>query len=201
VAAVFLRHGRRLGHARLHWCAVLRAKHAFTASMSPPGKGSLSQSNWNNNSQHRWPPSPTSGLRAAHDRLLQPERSEQQQRPERCFDAPLRRPDFVQNITNATNAGMFAGPYHFGRMDIFDSLHRARMGNTGTGRSGFTSSKWPARGCGPGYLLPVFDFEAGTRRAHPPSWPNSQSDFSDEIYERKAFGPPSTSANKLREPN
>jgi hypothetical protein len=33
-------------------------------------------------------------------------------------------PDFVRNIVRATNAGMIAGPYHFGRPDV--------AGNTGT---------------------------------------------------------------------
>src|SRR5689334_18859271 len=34
-------------------------------------------------------------------------------------------PYFVQNITYATNAGMYAGPYHFGRMDITEDSANA----------------------------------------------------------------------------
>jgi autotransporter-associated beta strand protein len=60
---------------------------------------------------------------------------------------------FVYNITNATAQGMYAGPYHFGRADV--------AGNTGTDEANHMfqqSGAWMK----PGYLLPVFDFEAGS---------------------------------------
>src|SRR3954453_22372311 len=42
-------------------------------------------------------------------------------------------PYFVQNITYATNAGMFAGPYHFGRPDVIASSAKANgIANTGS---------------------------------------------------------------------
>src|SRR6476469_10626766 len=70
-------------------------------------------------------------------------------------------PFFVQNITNATNAGLYAGPYHYGRMDIIESTPWAEgIANNGTDEANHfiqMAGAWMR----PGYLLPVFDFEAG----------------------------------------
>src|SRR5688572_19465035 len=42
-------------------------------------------------------------------------------------------PYFIQNITRATAAGMLAGPYHFGRMDIIETtLNSNGIPNNGT---------------------------------------------------------------------
>jgi autotransporter-associated beta strand protein len=62
-------------------------------------------------------------------------------------------PDFFRNITRATNAGMIAGPYHFGRPDV--------AGNTGTDDANHfleAASAWMR----PGYMMPMFDLEAGS---------------------------------------
>src|SRR5882757_9222962 len=61
-------------------------------------------------------------------------------------------PDFMRNITRAANAGMVAGPYHFGRPDI--------AGNTGTDEANHfleAAGAWMR----PGYMMPMYDMEAG----------------------------------------
>ena len=61
-------------------------------------------------------------------------------------------PDFARNITRAANAGMIAGPYHFGRPDV--------VGNTGTDEANHfleAASAWMR----PGYMMPMYDMEAG----------------------------------------
>jgi autotransporter-associated beta strand protein len=78
-------------------------------------------------------------------------------------------PDFRRNITRATRAGMFAGPYHFGRPDV--------AGNTGTDEANHfieIASAWMR----PGYLMPVFDLEAGGGGA----LAEFSIDFSDRLY-------------------
>jgi len=61
-------------------------------------------------------------------------------------------PRFVQNLVRATAAGMHLGPYHFARPDV--------AGNTGTDEANHfiqMAGAWMR----PGYLVPVFDLEAG----------------------------------------
>src|SRR5262249_42517331 len=69
-------------------------------------------------------------------------------------------PYFVQNINRATAAGVYAGSYHFGRMDIIASTLNANgIPNNGTDEANHfieMAGAWMR----PGYLLPVFDFEA-----------------------------------------
>ena len=79
-------------------------------------------------------------------------------------------PRFVQNINRAIAAGIFAGSYHFGRLDV--------AGNTGTDEANHfiqMAGAWMR----PGFLPPVFDLEAG-------SGSNTVAqfaiDFSDRIY-------------------
>jgi len=84
-------------------------------------------------------------------------------------DASMRYDDpyFVQNITNATNAGMFAGPYHFGRMDIIDSTPTgARNGKTPGTDEGITSSKWRRVDAARPTCSPCSISKPATRRAH-----------------------------------
>src|SRR3972149_1394725 len=70
-------------------------------------------------------------------------------------------PYFVQNITRATNAGMFAGPYHFGRMDIVASTpYAGGIANTGTDEANHfieMAGAWMR----PGDLPPGFGLGAG----------------------------------------
>jgi uncharacterized protein (TIGR03382 family) len=62
-------------------------------------------------------------------------------------------PDFMRNINRAIAAGMLAGPYHFGRADV--------AGNTGLDEANHFIEMAGAF-MRPGYLLPVFDLEAGS---------------------------------------
>jgi autotransporter-associated beta strand protein len=98
-------------------------------------------------------------------------------------------PYFVQNITYATNAGMYAGPYHYGRMDITeDSPNTDGLANDGADEADHfieAAGAWMR----PGYLLPVFDFEAGSGIRTPSELAQFAIDFSDRIYEVKGIRP------------
>ena len=79
-------------------------------------------------------------------------------------------PRFVQNITRATAAGMMAGPYHFARPDV--------VGNTGKDEADHflqMAGAWMR----PGYLMPIFDQEAG---AGGDALAQFAIDFSERIY-------------------
>ncbi len=83
-------------------------------------------------------------------------------------------PYFVQNITRATAAGMFAGSYHFARLDI--------VSNTGTDEANHfiqMAGPWMR----PGYLLPVLDLEAGISQRTPNQMAQFVIDFSDRVFE------------------
>lgn len=98
-------------------------------------------------------------------------------------------PYFVQNITRATNAGMFAGAYHFGRMDIIASTPYANgIANTGTDEADHSiqmAGPWMR----PGYLLPVFDHEAGINERDSNGLAQFAVDFSNRIYEVMGIRP------------
>ncbi len=98
-------------------------------------------------------------------------------------------PYFVQNITNATNAGMFAGPYHFARPDVIASTPNANgIPNNGTDEANHfieMAGNWMR----PGYLLPVFDFEAGSAQRTPSQLAQFAIDFSNRIYAVKGIRP------------
>jgi GH25 family lysozyme M1 (1,4-beta-N-acetylmuramidase) len=98
-------------------------------------------------------------------------------------------PYFVQNITRATAAGMFAGPYHFGRMDIIASTLNANgIPNNGTDEANHfiqMAGPWMR----PGYLLPMFDFEAGSAQRTPSELAQFAIDFSNRIFAVKGIRP------------
>lgn len=98
-------------------------------------------------------------------------------------------PYFVQNITKATDAGLFAGPYHFGRMDIVSSTPYANgIANSGADEADHfiqMAGAWMR----PGYLLPMFDFEAGSGIRTPSQLAQFAIDFSDRIYAVKGIRP------------
>jgi autotransporter-associated beta strand protein len=98
-------------------------------------------------------------------------------------------PYFVQNINYATNAGMYAGSYHFGRMDITENSPNA----DGIANDGADEADHFIEAAGafmrPGYLLPVFDFEAGAGIRTPSELAQFAIDFSDRIYEAKGIRP------------
>src|SRR5262249_1751664 len=74
-------------------------------------------------------------------------------------------PYFVQNITRATAAGLFAGAYHFARPDVIVGTVNSdgstvTVANTGTDEADHfmqMAGPWMR----PGYLPPMYDFEAG----------------------------------------
>src|SRR4051812_24197253 len=70
-------------------------------------------------------------------------------------------PYFVQNITQATTAGMLAGAYHYARPDIVTNWPVAgQIPNSGTDDANHflqMAGAWMR----PGYLRPVFDLESG----------------------------------------
>ena len=98
-------------------------------------------------------------------------------------------PYFVQNITQATKAGMFAGPYHFGRMDIIATTPFAGgIANTGADEADHfiqMAGAWMR----PGYLVPVFDFEAGAGIRTPEQLAQFSIDFSNRIYDVMGIRP------------
>jgi autotransporter-associated beta strand protein len=98
-------------------------------------------------------------------------------------------PYFVQNITRATNAGMFAGTYHFGRMDIIASTPYAEgIANTGADEADHfieMAGPWMR----PGYLLPIFDHEAGINERSANGLAQFAIDFSNRIYEVMGIRP------------
>ncbi|MDB6124904.1 MAG: Lysozyme [Pedosphaera sp.] len=79
-------------------------------------------------------------------------------------------PRFVQNLTRATAAGMVVGSYHFARPDV--------AGNTGTDEADHfiqMAGAWMR----PGYMMPMFDQEAGSGSDTVVQF---ALDFSDRIY-------------------
>jgi autotransporter-associated beta strand protein len=98
-------------------------------------------------------------------------------------------PYFVQNINRATTAGMFAGSYHFGRMDVIASTPNAGgIPNNGTDEANhFIQQAGPWMR--PGYLLPVFDFEAGSGIRTASELAQFSIDFSNRIYQVMGIRP------------
>lgn len=98
-------------------------------------------------------------------------------------------PYFVQNITRATNAGMFAGPYHFSRPNIIAStLNSGGIANTGADEADHfieMAGAWMR----PGYLLPVHDFEAGDGVRTDNEMAQFAIDFSNRINEVMGIRP------------
>jgi autotransporter-associated beta strand protein len=96
-------------------------------------------------------------------------------------------PYYVQNITLATSAGLFAGTYHFARPDVVastlnsDGVTTAGVDNTGTDEANHMiqmASPWMR----PGYLLPTLDLEAGNPPRTATQLATFCTDFSAQIY-------------------
>jgi GH25 family lysozyme M1 (1,4-beta-N-acetylmuramidase) len=96
---------------------------------------------------------------------------------------------FEYNITNATAAGVLAGPYHFIRADIV--TYTDGLGNTVT-HSGTDEADHFLQQAGPymrpGYLLPVGDIEAGNSRSAT-SLSSFLVAFANRIYQVKGIRP------------
>jgi autotransporter-associated beta strand protein len=95
-------------------------------------------------------------------------------------------PYFIQNITRATNAGLFAGTYHFARPDIVVGTVNSNgstvtVANTGTDEANHfiqMAGPWMR----PGYLAPMYDFEAGDGIRSSNEMAQFSLDFSNRIY-------------------
>jgi autotransporter-associated beta strand protein len=91
-------------------------------------------------------------------------------------------PYFVQNITRATAAGLFAGSYHFARPDIISTtLNSGGIANTGEDEANHyiqMAGAWMR----PGYLMPVFDLEAGDGIRTDNAIAQFSLDFSNRIF-------------------
>lgn len=98
-------------------------------------------------------------------------------------------PYYIQNITRATNAGLFAGTYHFSRPDIVAStLNSGGIANTGTDEANHfmqMAGPWMR----PGYLLPVHDLEAGDNIRSDNEMAQFTIDFSNRIYDVMGIRP------------
>jgi autotransporter-associated beta strand protein len=87
---------------------------------------------------------------------------------------------FVTNITNATNAGLYVGPYHFARPDI--------VTNTGADEANHflqQAGNWMR----PGYLLPVLDAEAGQSQRSSANLSQFYIDFANRIKQVVGVAP------------
>ncbi|RIK80917.1 MAG: hypothetical protein DCC67_08740 [Planctomycetota bacterium] len=98
-------------------------------------------------------------------------------------------PYYIQNITRATAAGLFAGSYHFSRPDVIEStVNSGGIRNTGTDEANHfmqMAGPWMR----PGYLLPVHDLEAGDGIRTDNEMAQFALDFSDRIYEVMGIRP------------
>jgi autotransporter-associated beta strand protein len=91
-------------------------------------------------------------------------------------------PYFVQNINRATAAGLFAGAYHFARPDIIATTQNSGgIANTGTDEADHfiqMAGPWMR----PGYLPPMYDFEAGDGVRTDEQMAQFSLDFSNRIH-------------------
>ncbi len=87
---------------------------------------------------------------------------------------------FYDNITRGTNAGMLVGSYHYARADV--ATHTAADdANHYLERAGMYMK--------PGYLLPVFDFEAGNTQHSQASLTAWGMEFINTIFNAKGIYP------------
>jgi autotransporter-associated beta strand protein len=102
-------------------------------------------------------------------------------------------PYFVQNITRATAAGLFAGTYHFARLDVVVGTVNSdgstvTIANTGTDEADHfmqMAGPWMR----PGYLPPMYDLEAGQSQRTPAEVAQFSLDFSNRIYQVMGIRP------------
>ena len=81
---------------------------------------------------------------------------------------------FIQNMVRADAAGLMTGPYHFERADI--------LTNTGADEADHFMQMAGVY-MRPGYLLPMYDFEAGQAQRTNQELAQFTLDFSNRIYE------------------
>lgn len=180
----------RLSVRSIHWCAAFASVVCAAAGVEAQTRslgidvsawqGSLSQATWNTfkNSANRdfvWIRSSRGGTTGTHPGGG-PGGGGDEGTLSRRYDDPY----FQQNITYATKAGMFAGAYHFDRADI--------LTNTGADEANHflqMAGPWMR----PGYLLPMFDMEAGAIQHTTPSLSNWSIEFSNTIFNATGIRP------------
>jgi autotransporter-associated beta strand protein len=87
-------------------------------------------------------------------------------------------PEFLRTITRATTAGLFAGPYHYGRPD--------NAGNTGTDEADHFI-EYAGAYMRPGYMMPVYDWEEDASTVDNSS--QFAIDLSNRIFARMQIRP------------
>ncbi len=81
---------------------------------------------------------------------------------------------FIQNMVRANTAGLMTGPYHFGRPDI--------LTNTGADEADHFIQMAGVY-MRPGYIVPMYDLEAGQAERTQQELAQFSLDFSNRIYE------------------
>src|SRR4051812_40805293 len=99
-----------------------------------------------------------------------------------CLSNRYDDPYFGQNITRATTAGLFAGPYHRQQAQIIaTTANSGGIANSGTDEANHMlqmAGAWMR----PGYLLPQLDFEDGVNERTGSESAQFALDFSNRIY-------------------
>ncbi len=169
-------------------CATAHAQRALGLDISA-WQGNISQTTWNNirnveNREFVFLRSSRGGTTGYYDQS-----NSDNDPPTNTLSQRYDDPYFVQNINRATTAGMYAGSYHFGRMDIIASTLNANgIANNGTDEAAHfiqMAGAWMR----PGYLLPVFDFEAGLGIRTASELAQFSIDFSNKIYNDMGIRP------------
>jgi autotransporter-associated beta strand protein len=169
-------------------CATAEAQCALGLDISA-WQGNISQSTWNNihnveNREFVFLRSSRGGTTGYYN-----QNNSDNNPPTNTLSQRYDDPYFVQNINRATTAGMYAGSYHFGRMDIIAStLNSNGIPNNGTDEAAHfiqMAGPWMR----PGYLLPVFDFEAGNGARTASQLAQFAIDFSNKIYSDMGIRP------------
>jgi autotransporter-associated beta strand protein len=102
-------------------------------------------------------------------------------------------PYFIQNITRATNAGLFAGTYHFARPDVIVGTANSDGSTVTVANTGADEADHFIQMAGPwmrpGYLPPMYDLEAGQSQRSAEEIAQFSLDFSNRIYQVMGIRP------------
>lgn len=125
----------------------------------------------------------TTGFDHNHDNILSSNANCNGVSTDACLSRRYDDPYFGQNITRATNEGLFAGTYHRSRADVIASTpDTGGIANNGTDEATHMiqmAGAWMR----PGYLPPVLDFEDGINEHTDVEMAQFALDFSNHIYE------------------
>jgi autotransporter-associated beta strand protein len=125
----------------------------------------------------------TTGFDHNHDNILSSNANCNGVSTDACLARRYDDPYFGQNITRATNEGLFAGSYHRSRADVIAGTpNTAGIANTGADEATHMmqmAGAWMR----PGYLPPVLDFEDGETARTDQEMAQFALDFSNRIYE------------------